>query len=321
LILFPSISLAFQAFPLQSSRRINHSKVTKVEAISDRRSRFLQIVETGLLDKYQPNEIKRIKKMIDFIRGSAIMPSKEELLPMHDPCEEYIEGLTAMPWWNPKQFSWVKELEEKANIIAEELKEVEANSIVFKSDSKYAQTMGEGWTAFRLQRFGEWQSDNCALFPKTTTILRSPPIPLAMRGVMLAKQKPNSGVQPHSDGRNFILTCHLGLKVPKAYELCWIKVGNEKRSWRQNELLIFDTSFIHETMNSSEEDRYVLILDFWHPELTQIERDSLSFLYDARNKFDSGREEEIESSYFDALVENESSPSLFQSIAKLFGSK
>lgn len=35
-------------------------------------------------------------------------------------------------------------------------------------------------------------------------------IPFAVRGVMFAKQAPGTGVQPHSDGRNFILTLHLG---------------------------------------------------------------------------------------------------------------
>lgn len=318
IVLLPTVSISLIRSPISKETFV--SSFTRLNAISDRRSKFLQIVETGLLDRYPSNDIKRIKKMLDFIRGTALMPSKEQLEPMHDPCEEYIEGLVATPWWEKSQFTWVKDLEQSSSIIAKELEDVENNNILFKSDSKYAQTMGEGWTAFRLQRFGEWNVENCALFPQTTSILKSLPIPLAMRGVMLAKQKPSSGVQPHSDGRNFILTGHLGLKVPKEYDLCWIKVGNEIRSWRQNELLIFDTSFTHETMNSSEEDRYVLILDFWHPELTQIERDSLTFLYDARNKFDAGRETEIESSYFESLKSSSSeSSNIFQSIANLFG--
>ena len=37
------------------------------------------------------------------------------------------------------------------------------------------------------------------------------------------QQLPLSGVQPHSDGRNFVLTGHLGLRVPKEGD-CWMKV-------------------------------------------------------------------------------------------------
>jgi len=128
--------------------------------------------------------------------------------------------------------------------------------------------------------------------------------------------------QPHSDGRNFILTAHLGVDVPS--DGCWIRypknahrgfsrngiphlsfiaicsmisVAGEKRSWAQDRAIVFDTSFTHRcappalpvhraipmltlprpryrgsTGNESDKDRYVLIIDFWHPELTAPER-------------------------------------------------
>jgi len=55
--------------------------------------------------------------------------------------------------------------------------------------------MGGGWTAFRLQRLGEWNEENCRVFPATAAIVRSLAIPLAVRGVMFAKQAPGTGVQ------------------------------------------------------------------------------------------------------------------------------
>ena len=33
------------------------------------------------------------------------------ILFQHDPCEEYIDGLTAQPWWDASQFEWVAGLE------------------------------------------------------------------------------------------------------------------------------------------------------------------------------------------------------------------
>ena len=146
--------------------------------------------------------------------------------------------------------------------------------------------MGSGWSAIRLQRLGQWNSENCQEFPKTYELLKQLNIPLAVRGVCFARQAPGSGVQPHSDGRNFILTSHLGLKVPDSG--CWIKVGDEKRTWQVGKLTTLDTSFSHSTGNDSNEDRHVLIIDFWHPELTEAERAALSFVYDLRNKFESG---------------------------------
>ena len=73
-------------------------------------------------------------------------------------------------------------------------------------------------------------------------------------------------------------------------EGCWMKVAEEKREWEEGKCLTLDTSFVHSTRNDHpSDDRHVLILDFWHPELTSIERTSLEFIYDLRNKFESGQ--------------------------------
>ena len=53
-------------------------------------------------------------------------------------------------------------------------------------------------------------------------------------------------------------------------------------------MLTLDTSFSHSTGNPSTEERHVLIIDFWHPELTEAEKAALEFVYDLRNKFESG---------------------------------
>ena len=47
-------------------------------------------------------------------------------------------------------------------------------------------------------------------------------------------------------------------------------MAQDKRPWKQNGVVVFDTSFVHETGNESEEERYVLIIDFWHPDLTKV---------------------------------------------------
>ncbi|CAN0457320.1 unnamed protein product [Hapterophycus canaliculatus] len=67
-----------------------------------------------------------------------------------------------------------------------------------------------------------------------------------------------------------------------------MRVGQEKRSWENGKALILDTSFEHETRNDSRQDRIVLIIDYWHPDLTKAEQEALAFVYDLRNKFESG---------------------------------
>jgi aspartyl/asparaginyl beta-hydroxylase (cupin superfamily) len=198
--------------------------------------------------------------------------------------------LTAQPFWDTtsdeQNFPWAKALEANSAVILEEFQTKLSNSNQFAADSVWQnQVMGDGWSAIRLQRLGVWNTENCQAFPKTYELLRSLSIPLAVRGVCFARQAPQSGVQPHSDGRNFILTSHLGLVIPDG---CWIQVGNERRSWAPGKLTTLDTSFTHSTGNPSNEDRHVLILDFWHPELSEGERSALEFVYDLRNRFESG---------------------------------
>jgi len=98
--------------------------------------------------------------------------------------------------------------------------------------------MGAGWTALRMQRLGLWNDDVCARFPRTLSLLASLSIPFAVRGVMFARQAPGTGVQPHSDGRNFILTLHLGLQVPKEEGLCWMRVAEERRGWEEGKAVV-----------------------------------------------------------------------------------
>merc|ERR1719232_1728974 len=120
--------------------------------------------------------------------------------------------------------------------------------------------MGEGWSAFRLKRLGAWKEENCKKFPKTYQLLQNLDIPFAVRGVCFAKQLPQTGVSPHSDGRNFILTLHLGLTIPDG---CFIQVGDQIKKWKEGKALILDTSFMHSTSNPTDFERHVLIIDFW----------------------------------------------------------
>ena len=211
--------------------------------------------------------------------------------PGHEPSEEHIDGLTAKAFWDVTNegdlFPWAQQLEDKASIIQEEFEAKVLNQDMFSADSVWQnQVMGGGWSAIRLQRLGVWNMENCKQFPKTYELLRSLGIPLAVRGVCFARQAPDTGVQPHSDGRNFILTSHLGLSIPEG---CWIECGGKRETWEQGKLTTLDTSFSHSTGNPSKsEDRHVLIIDYWHPELSEAERAALEFVYDLRNKFESG---------------------------------
>lgn len=57
-------------------------------------------------------------------------------------------------------------------------------------------------------------------------------------------------------------------------------MGNEKHYWKNGKFAAFDTSILHSTQNLSDKARYVLMLRFWHPELTAAERDAFTYIFD-----------------------------------------
>lgn len=260
---------------------------------------FWQDVDAGLegIERFYRNQknqdIDRIKEFC--LSSQGLLPPPQGSATGHEPSEEHVNGLTSQPYWDtaqhPELFPWAAALEASADIIQCEFREKLLNSNQpFAADSAWQnQVMGTGWSAVRLQRLGVWNTEICREFPATYELLRSLNIPLAVRGVCFARQAAGSGVQPHSDGRNFILTSHLGLSIPVVKgESCWIEVGGERRGWQEGKLTTLDTSFTHCTGNPTDQDRHVLILDFWHPELTAAERAALEFIYDLRNQFESG---------------------------------
>ena len=49
--------------------------------------------------------------------------------------------------------------------------------------------------------------------------------------------------------------------------------------------MIFDDSIAHEAMNPSDETRVILLFDVWRPELSQREREAVSTIFDAIDRF------------------------------------
>lgn len=285
----PTAYPKYQSLPSYQSRKISGHKCF---ALTERQLQFWEDVDDGLNDvetvyAERGFDIDRIRAFAQSSQGKSPPPTGYAI--KHQPSEEHVEGLTAKPYWDSQNFSWALKLEENSHIIIQEFQKSldDAQNGLFEGDSVWQNSvMGTGWSAFRLQRLGEWNVENCQVFPKTYELLRSLNIPFAVRGVCFAKQSPGSGVQPHSDGRNFILTSHLGLKIPEG---CWINVGDETRSWEEGKLVTIDTSFEHSTGNPTKSDRFVLIVDFWHPDLNEAEIAALTYIYDLRNKFETGK--------------------------------
>jgi len=90
---------------------------------------------------------------------------------------------------------------------------------------------------------------------------------------------PDTHVRAHSGPTNCRLRIHLGLDVPKVYthqaaeSHSRMRIVNEYVTWKNGEMIIFDDSFDHEVWHKSplNKSRLVLIMDMWHPELSEYQ--------------------------------------------------
>ena len=99
-----------------------------------------------------------------------------------------------------------------------------------------------------------------------------------------------SRIAPHYAPANLRVRVHLPLLVPEP-EKCGMRVAGETRHWKVGEALAFDDAFEHEVWNDGVEERVVLLLDLWHPDLTPEEIDGVRGMFREIERMQEARRE------------------------------
>lgn len=262
---------------------------------------FAGMVEQGLLNKFGgPDDIERILtswRLLekDYVHDEYAGPDdiSPEESQCHQHCHSYVPGLSIQEYWdvNSDELSpWTKKLQKKFKEIRNELKQValrdpdkleqKGNNIWAGALTEDASSYGTDWKTLVLCDRGIWDPVNVNLFPKTAKAVYDSGVPATE--VFFASMKPNSIIKPHTDFTNFVLTCHLPLVIPESgNNKCRLRIGDETRQWIDGEVMVFDTSLMHDAVNESDKMRYILMMRVWHPDLTPKEREALQFTYDA----------------------------------------
>lgn len=188
-----------------------------------------------------------------------------------------VERLTGRPFWKKNQLipygSFFRTLEDNWQIIRKEGLALLNKEGYFKNDPENLKDSGQ-WKQLELFSRGIQMKENCKRCPATCKIIEMfPDVKDCRRGqVKFSVMHEGTHVWPHCGPTNCRVRSHLGLKVPKK---TYLRVVNQIRSWKEGEVLIFDDSFEHEVWHNGSDIRLVLIVDVWHPELTQQEKSSL----------------------------------------------
>ncbi|HET9104030.1 MAG TPA: aspartyl/asparaginyl beta-hydroxylase domain-containing protein [Solirubrobacteraceae bacterium] len=174
--------------------------------------------------------------------------------------------LESRPWLDPSGFPLVSYLESHAEVIREEITALEPR---FQRESERIRRAGD-WDVVFLYERGRRHDDVCDACPVTTRGIESHATMRTASGLIYAsRMRAGTHIHPHRGPTNLRVRCHLGLTVPDGD--CAIRVGDETRRWTAGKCLVFDDFFEHEAWNHTDADRIVLIVDLWHPGLSDEE--------------------------------------------------
>jgi aspartate beta-hydroxylase len=198
--------------------------------------------------------------------------------PKQCPTLTLFSELTALEWHPSSQFDWATMLDENFPAIKDEYDRVVKDQPNLERISSNVSEGGE-WNTFYLYNQGKRIDENCNQCPITTRIVESIPSLMSNCGlgyVYFSVIRPGTHITSHSGPTNLRLRCHLPLYVPEG---CAMRVGSTVKQWEQGKSVIFDDSFDHEVWHKGTEgNRVVLLIDVWHPELTDFEKKVIKLL-------------------------------------------
>jgi len=113
----------------------------------------------------------------------------------------------------------------------------------------------------------KWVGPNCDQCPMTTSLLKSVP---GIRTALFSRMGPRTKLSAHrgwADLANYVLRCHLPLKVPETpVNCCGVWVEGHVKNHKVGDIIVFDDSRTHKAFNASpDQDRVVLIFDIIRP--------------------------------------------------------
>ncbi len=209
---------------------------------------------------------------------------------VQEPTVFYLPGLPQRQFYERDEFAWIADMEALVPVMQEELRDVRASGHDFdpyivtqegRPRSVNPLADDNKWGAWYFWENGKRIAAHGAQCPKTMAALDLAPIPVIRNRSPMALYsvlEPDTHIIPHHGALNTRLICHIPLVVP---ENCALRCGNETRSWREGEALIFDDSIEHEAWNRSNETRIILLFDIWRPEISEAEKQALVAIFEA----------------------------------------
>jgi hypothetical protein len=189
-----------------------------------------------------------------------------------------IPGIKAQPVWEIDSVSEI--LKEAFPLILREcLAAIQSSSC--KWDAIAKNIRGGSWKVDYMMEEGEFHNSFAARCPQTVkTLKRLPLCDCALGYAYISVLSPGAHITPHFGCTNAKLRIQLPL-VGTSDSV--IRVDGANYRYVDGTPIIFDDSYLHEVRNNSAyNDRVVLLIDIWHPDLTTSQIREIKNAYRSR---------------------------------------
>jgi len=170
------------------------------------------------------------------------------------------------PVLDVRDFPWTAELRANWRAIRDEavavaLRQNAAPSLATISPDHRAIAEVGMWRSFFLWGYGFPIEENLALCPATARVVE--PIP-GLNSAFFSILAPGAHIPDHRGVTKGLITCHLGLVVPRDGDVR-MRVRDRVVRWAEGETLVFDDTYHHEVWNDTGGTRVVLLIQFARP--------------------------------------------------------
>ena len=170
------------------------------------------------------------------------------------------------PVLDMRDFAWTAVLRANWRAIRDEAIEVAlrrgtAPSLAAISPDHRAIAEVDKWRSFFLWGYSFPIEENLERCPKTAAIVEQIP---GLNSAFFSILAPGTHIPAHRGVTKGLVTCHLGLIVPRDGDVR-MRVGNRVVRWAEGETLVFDDTYDHEVWNDTAGTRVVLLIQFERP--------------------------------------------------------
>jgi aspartyl/asparaginyl beta-hydroxylase (cupin superfamily) len=117
------------------------------------------------------------------------------------------------------------------------------------------------WRSFFLWGYGYPIRENLARCPRTEAVIEQIP---GLNSAFFSILAPGTHIPDHRGVTKGLITCHLGLIVPRDGDVR-MRVDDRVVRWAEGETLVFDDTYRHEVWNDTAATRVVLLIQFERP--------------------------------------------------------